>query len=625
MAGTGAVGIFCTTNRSRCREHVSNVNVYYGMLIRGNNDTLYQDYHRNMNLHAKERSLRKFRFVPAACAACLFFECATSPTGPQNTQSANVTLTAPGSSSIAVIVRTPDKTSYAQGDTVTLVAVPRSGYTFTGWSGDIAASGDTLKIVMKKNITVYADFLNTVTGKKVYTVNTIATNGSVRLTPAGGVYDSGTSVTAIAIPDYGFAFSGWEGAAPANQAEVVVSAQRNVTLTANFGMDPGAVFAIMHISPAPANGKIVTLPAGVQSGDGLKFKPGTDVAVTAVPDDGCELIAWGGDFAQNSAQTNPITVTMNRDRTISATFSKAAPGGKWTMRTSDIGYGLISAIWDGRQVVVSGNGGAILTSPDGVAWKSMVIDSEACLNCVIYNGSQYVCVGDVGVIYTSTDAKTWVKRNSNTTYSLQSVAWNGSKFVAVGGYFQNSGSTYDCTVTSPDGATWTDHSGGSGISYGIVWTGSKFVSVAFIYNFTTVSDNSRSFAGTSSDGQSWTASSTYIPQTASLVSIIWTGSQLVAVGGCRNKTEGALSSIYTSTDGDVWERQSVTTRAFLNCVASTGGGYVAVGDSGTVFTSIDSKTWKKQPSGTTRDIYGVAWTGSKIVAVGNAGLILTSP
>jgi hypothetical protein len=558
-------------------------------------------------------------------ALFLYVGCAQSPTSPHETPVAALILTSTGSSSVADIIRKPDKSSYTQGDTVTMVACPHSGYAFAGWSGDIEASEDTLRIIMKKNTTIFADFINTASGKKVYTVTTNALNGTISISPPGGVYESGTSVTVSAQPDYGFTFSGWEGASVAAEGNATLTVEKNVALTAHFSIDPNAVFAILHISPAPVNGKIVLNPPGVQSGDGYKFKPGADVVVSAVPDNTYELASWGGDLVQTSTGTTSISVTMNRDRTVSATFSKAPVGAKWTARTSDIGYGLISAIWDGKQTVVSGNGGAILASPDGITWTSMVIDSNACLNCVIFAGGRYVTVGDDGMIFTSKDAKQWVKQNSTTTYSLQCVVWTGTQYVAVGGYIRDSGTNYNCVLTSPDGATWTSQSGGTGIWYGLVWTGSKLIAVGYDFDYSTVADYSSSVSYTSTDGKTWQWGSGSIPRYASLVSLIWAQNRALAVGGCRNTTDGYQSSVYTSTDGDSWEGTLVDTREFLNGVTWTGTNYVAVGNSGVVFTGTDNTGWKEQSSGTTRDIYAVAWTGTQLVAVGNSGLILTSP
>jgi photosystem II stability/assembly factor-like uncharacterized protein len=316
---------------------------------------------------------------------------------------------------------------------------------------------------------------------------------------------------------------------------------------------------------------------------------------------------------------------MNRDRTISATFSKAPEGTKWTKRTSGTGNGLIFPIWDGKQIVVAGNSGLILTSPDGINWTTYTTETQECLNCVIWTGSKYVCVGDDGVILTSTDSKTWTMQNSSTTYSLQSVVWTGTQYVAVGGYIRDSGTNYGCLLTSPDAVTWTSHSVGSGIWYCLAWNGKIMVGAGFDYDYTTVSDYSTSFLNMSHNGTEWSPCSTYIPSEASLTSIIWTGSQFVAVGGCRSSTYDNYSSAYTSSDGLTWTESTIRTMSFISAVTWTDNTYVAVGNDGMIYTSQDADYWTSRESGTTDHLFGVTWTGSQLVAVGYGGLILTSP
>jgi uncharacterized repeat protein (TIGR02543 family) len=156
-------------------------------------------------------------------AAVIFFDCNKSVTGPEAVASGPFSLVTTESSAVAGITRVPDKQAYAKGDTVAISAAPSGGYSFAGWSGDTAAGGETLKIVMQKDMTVYANFLNAATGKKVFSLTVEAENGSVLFSPPGGVYDSGTTVSLSAAPDYGFTFSGWSGKLSGKEAAGVVT------------------------------------------------------------------------------------------------------------------------------------------------------------------------------------------------------------------------------------------------------------------------------------------------------------------------------------------------------------------------------------------------------------------
>ena len=151
------------------------------------------------------------------------------------------------------------------------------------------------------------------------------------------------------------------------------------------------------------------------------------------------------------------------------------------------------------------------------------------------------------------------------------------------------------------------------------------VGAGFDFDYTTVSDNSSSFLNVSQDGVAWSPCSTYIPQSTSLTSIIWTGTQFVAVGGCRSSTYPENSVAYTSIDGLSWNDNDFPTTSFISSVTWTGNTYVAVGNDGKVYTSQNATDWTSRESGTTDDLFGITWTGSQLVVVGYGGLILTSP
>ncbi len=60
-----------------------------------------------------------------------------------------------GSGSIS---RSPDQTQYGQGSSVTLTAVPATGWVFTGWSGDATGSTNPLSVIMDSSKSITATF-----------------------------------------------------------------------------------------------------------------------------------------------------------------------------------------------------------------------------------------------------------------------------------------------------------------------------------------------------------------------------------------------------------------------------------------------------------------------------------
>ena len=152
------------------------------------------------------------------------------------------------------------------------------------------------------------------------------------------------------------------------------------------------------------------------------------------------------------------------------TILTSPDGVTWTARTSGTTQILRGVVYGGSQFVAVGYNGTILTSPDGVTWTPQTSGTTNLLFGVGYDGSQLVAVGDGGTILTSPDGVTWTAQTSGTAYRLYRVGYDGSQFVAVG---------YNGTIlTSPDGATWTaDTSGTTNLLNSIAYDGSQFVAV----------------------------------------------------------------------------------------------------------------------------------------------------
>jgi hypothetical protein len=123
--------------------------------------------------------------------------------------------------------------------------------------------------------------------------------GSVSTT--GGTFASGTQVSITATPDAGYSFSGWSNGSTANPLTVTLNS--NTSITANFQVI--------------VNSYTLTLTAGeggAASGGGV-YEEGTEVTITATPEEGYEFIGW------SDGDTSQIRVySLNSDITLSAEF-----------------------------------------------------------------------------------------------------------------------------------------------------------------------------------------------------------------------------------------------------------------------------------------------------------------
>lgn len=200
--------------------------------------------------------------------------------------------------------------TYTQGTSVSLSASPDSGngYAFKNWSGD--CSGSSCSPTMNANKSVTANFI------KVYSIFASASaGGSVSCPSCGSQVPSGTEVKATAAANAGYEFSSWSGGPCGGNTSPICSftAGSSQSMTANF----------TRIA--------YTLSTSVSSGSGTvtgggSYNSGSSATVRAAPsDNNYEFAGWGGTYA---GRPNPFTLTMDSDKSVSASFSQrvtAAP------------------------------------------------------------------------------------------------------------------------------------------------------------------------------------------------------------------------------------------------------------------------------------------------------------
>jgi len=225
-------------------------------------------------------------------------------------QQYTLTLNTIGSGNIAL--DTPSGV-YRTGAPATLTAIPQSGtagFQFSGWSADLTGSANPATLTMNANKNVTAIF-TALPPPRTLTVSTVG-SGSVALHPAHEFYDDGTMVTLTATPAAGFQFSGWSGdlSDTVNPSTLTMNADKNVTTT--FSILP----PIQHTLTVTAIGSgSVSLnpPGGV-------YNEGTVVTLTPLGGAGFQFSGWSGDL---TGSLNPGTITMNANKTVSATFIAA--------------------------------------------------------------------------------------------------------------------------------------------------------------------------------------------------------------------------------------------------------------------------------------------------------------
>lgn len=199
--------------------------------------------------------------------------------------------------------------TYVQNTAVKLTATPNTGYSFVNWTGDVAAGLETqnpLTVTMDANKSITAVFaINT------YTLNTNALNGGILRVPNLAVHAHGTPVTLTAIPGTGYQFAKWTGDIPAiaeTTNPYTVTMDRNKAIFAQFELK---AYPLTILSP---NGTVLKVP------NQATYLHGTEVTVTATPNADFHFWRWTGNQSFRPVVDNPMVVTMDQARTLTAQF-----------------------------------------------------------------------------------------------------------------------------------------------------------------------------------------------------------------------------------------------------------------------------------------------------------------
>jgi len=189
---------------------------------------------------------------------------------------------------------------YEAGSEITITAYPDQGWLLSEWSGEISGSDLTVQVTVDSNKSVTATFL---VGNMLH----VTTNGqgSVTITPEGGIYLPGTTVSLTVSPDQGWLLSEWSGEISGSDLTVQVTMDSNKSVTATFLMGN-----MLHVT-TNGQGSVTMTP------EGGFYLPGATVSLTVSAEPGWEFQKWAGD---HEGTEEPLTISMDAEKTVSAKF-----------------------------------------------------------------------------------------------------------------------------------------------------------------------------------------------------------------------------------------------------------------------------------------------------------------
>ncbi|MDE6307565.1 MAG: InlB B-repeat-containing protein, partial [Bacteroidales bacterium] len=205
---------------------------------------------------------------------------------------------------------------YAEGQAVTLTAVPAQYCKFVAWKdadGNTLGTNTTYTVSMDANKAVKAEFAQiryTVTLKSDPNTNYGTIKGTSGSTTTGGQFVGGSTRRLVAQPKSGYTFVKWMSGSQQLGTDTVLQfvLTRDTTITAYFQEKPELD---IKVTVSPAN-------AGTVTGAG-KVKRGENAVLTATPAAHYAFKEWKR-LDNSTIKNNPYTFKPDRDYTFTAVF-----------------------------------------------------------------------------------------------------------------------------------------------------------------------------------------------------------------------------------------------------------------------------------------------------------------
>jgi len=276
-----------------------------------------------------------------------------------------------------------------------------------------------------------------------YTLAVTTANGTVTKTPNQTTYNAGESVTLLATAANGYYFTSWSGDLTGSTNPATITMDGNKSITANYQTNT------YSLAVAATNGTVAKSP------DQATYQHGDTVTLTAAPASGYHFTGWSGDL---TGSTNPATVTMDADKSVTAGFAVNT-------------YGLN----------VTATNGSVSKTPDKASYNhgdtvTLLATANAGYNFTNWSGD---LTGSTNPTTITMDGNKSITANYQTnTYSLAVTATNGSMTKTPDQTTYNHGDTVSLLLTADTGYNfvgWAGDLAGSDNPAAITMDGNKSI------------------------------------------------------------------------------------------------------------------------------------------------------
>jgi len=293
----------------------------------------------------------------------------------------------------------PSDGTYDEGSSVTLIASSGQYYQFNGWAGDVSGSSDHLTVTINSNKNIIASYK-----QQQFSLQTnvnIPNSGTIQ--PGTGNFEAGTTLQVTEVPAEGYRFDHWGGGANSTTNTLSLMMDNNKTLTAYFVK----VYTLTEVISPTGSGSISPGNGVYDSGSAVTLTAGSPVFPYAFDH-------WSG--ADNN--TNPTTITMNSDKSVTASFIQLTANPQFTTGGQHIWNGnAIIPIKVNQNAWVDGNVDcgtfpqvhAYIQGPDGKTIKDFGNIGQASFRFVAPAAGTYNVVVESNFVYGA---------NYNVTYTI---------------------------------------------------------------------------------------------------------------------------------------------------------------------------------------------------------------
>ena len=374
-AGNSAAGILGQGEGTPRASNAPNIKVSYeGPLVDGGHYTVTfgQD-----SAPQEGQLTQAAQSTQQSCENTIMVEASNQPfEPPPPTQTCTLSVTVTPSTGGSV---SPSGGQYTLGTRVTLTATPADGYTFGHWSGGASGSSRTAIIILRSNRSVTAHFEEIPPQMEYYTLTT-SVSGSGSISPSGGSYEEGTSVTLTASPKSGWTFHHWGGDALGSSSSTSVTMSSNKQVIGYFAVGSSANTTdtappkISHIAASTTEtGATITWTtdelASSQVEYGMEITYGTLTPSTPAndPTDGTS-IGVTTHYVELTGLTNGTTYYYKVKSKDAAGNEAVSDGDIFT--TSDTGEEPVTTPYYGPQLLSPSNGCMVApTCPVSFSWS----------------------------------------------------------------------------------------------------------------------------------------------------------------------------------------------------------------------------------------------------------------